>query len=93
VIGCTCLFDESLAWFWTEAERAEPAIFMATTVTDPAYAGERVGCQLAWWVLGHAARAGRAWVRGGTTEAALVRYYGRCRAGRSFGRMSGTGSL
>ena len=36
VIGCTSLFDESPAWFWTEAERAEPAIFMATTVTDPA---------------------------------------------------------
>lgn len=75
VIGCTSLFDESPAWFWTEAERAEPAIFMATTVTDPAYAGRRIGCQLAWWVLDHAARTGRQWVRRGTTEAALVRYY------------------
>jgi hypothetical protein len=75
VIGCTSLFDESPAWFWTEAERAEPAIFMATTVTDPGYSGQKIGCHLAWWVLDHAARTGRAWVRRGTTEPALVRYY------------------
>jgi GNAT superfamily N-acetyltransferase len=75
VIGCTSLFDESPAWFWTEQERAEPAIFMATTVTDPAYAGRRIGSQIAWWALDYAARTGRLWVRRGTTEARLVRYY------------------
>lgn len=75
VIGCTSLFDASPAWFWTEAECAEPAIFMATTVTHPDYAGRRIGCQLAWWVLDHAARNGYRWVRRGTTEPELVRYY------------------
>jgi predicted N-acetyltransferase YhbS len=75
VIGCTSLFDESPAWFWTEAERSEPAVFMATTVTHPRYAGQRLGCQLAWWVLDHAARTGRTWVRRGTTELGLARYY------------------
>jgi len=75
VIGCTSLFDESPAWFWTEEERAEPALFMATTVTDPRYAGQRIGCHLAWWVLDHAARTERTWVRRGTTEPGLVRYY------------------
>ncbi|OJF13121.1 hypothetical protein [Couchioplanes caeruleus] len=55
--------------------RAQSAIFMATTVTDPAYAGRRIGCQLAWWVLDHAARTGQQWVRRGTTEPGLVRYY------------------
>ncbi|MET3425738.1 hypothetical protein BJ973_004950 [Actinoplanes tereljensis] len=48
---------------------------MATTVTHPDYAGQRIGCQLAWWVLDHAARCGRHWVRRGTTEPGLVRYY------------------
>jgi hypothetical protein len=75
VIGCTTLFDQSPAWFWTERERVEPAFFMATTVTDPKYAGQQLGCHLAWWVLDYAARTGRAWVRRGTTEEALVRYY------------------
>lgn len=75
VIGCTTLFEESPAWFWTQQERAEPAIFMATTVTHPRFAGQRLGCHLAWWVLDHAARTGRTWVRRGTIEPALVRYY------------------
>lgn len=75
VVGCTSLFEESLAWFWTDAERAQAAIFMATTVTDPAYAGRRIGCQLAWWVLDHAARTAQQWVRRGATEPGLVRYY------------------
>lgn len=75
VIGCTSLYDESPAWFWTASERAEPALFMATTVTDPDYAGQRVGCRIAWWALDHAARTGHRWVRRGTTEPRLVRYY------------------
>jgi hypothetical protein len=75
VVGCTSLYDQSPAWFWTEQERAEPAIFMATTVTHPDYAGQRLGCRLAWWVLDHAARTGRTWVRRGTIEPGLVRYY------------------
>ncbi|HEY1699076.1 MAG TPA: GNAT family N-acetyltransferase [Trebonia sp.] len=75
VVGCTSVFEESPPWFWTEEERAEPAFFLATTVTDPAYAGQRIGALIAWTLLGHAARTGRAWVRRGTTEPGLVRYY------------------
>jgi hypothetical protein len=75
VIGCTVLFDQSPAWFWTPEELAEPAVFMATTVTHPEFAGQRLGCHLAWWVLGYAARTGRNWVRRGTIEPGLVRYY------------------
>ncbi|WP_433294354.1 GNAT family N-acetyltransferase [Actinoplanes sp. CA-030573] len=75
VIGCTTLYEESPASLWTAQERAEPAIFMATTVIDPAYAGQRIGCHLAWWVLDYAARAGRTAVRRGTIEPGLVRYY------------------
>ena len=75
VIGCTSLYHESPAWFWTERERVEPAIFMASTVTHPRYAGQRLGCQIAWWVLDHAASTGQTWVRRGTIEPDLVRYY------------------
>jgi hypothetical protein len=48
---------------------------MASTVIHPYHAGQRLGCQLAWWVLDHAARTGRIWVRRGTIEPDLVRYY------------------
>lgn len=75
VVGCTSLFEESPPWFWTEAERVEPAIFLASTVTDPAHTGRRLGCQIVWWALDHAARTGRTWVRRHATEPGLVRYY------------------
>ncbi|MET7949000.1 hypothetical protein [Micromonospora sp. NPDC005324] len=75
VIGCTTLYEQSPAWLWTEQERAEPALFMATTVTHPRFAGQRLGCRLAWWVLDHAACTGRMTVRRGTVVPRLVRYY------------------
>lgn len=73
--GCTSLYEQSPPWFWTEDEQAEPAFFLATTVTDPALAGQRVGALIAWSALDLAARTGRDWVRRGTTEPGLVRYY------------------
>lgn len=75
IAGCTSLYEESPPWFWTEAERAEPAFFMATTVTDPACAGQRIGARIAWSVLDLAFQTGRMWVRRGATEPGLVRYY------------------
>jgi hypothetical protein len=75
IVACTSLYEESPRWFWTEAEQAEPAFFLATTVTDPALAGQRMGALVAWSVLDLAARTGKEWVRRGTTEPKLVRYY------------------
>jgi hypothetical protein len=75
VVGCTSLYEESPPWFWTEAEQAESAFFLATTVTDPALAGQRPGALMAWSTLDLATRTGRQWVRRGTTEPGLVRYY------------------
>jgi predicted N-acetyltransferase YhbS len=75
VAGCTSLYPQSPPWFWTEAEQAEPALFMATTVTSPAFAGQRLGALIAWAALDLAARAGRTRVRRSTTETGLVRYY------------------
>lgn len=75
IAGCTSIFDESPPWFWTEKERAVPAYYLATTVTHPEFAGQRVGAQIAWSVLDLASRTGRTWVRRGATEAGLIRYY------------------
>jgi predicted N-acetyltransferase YhbS len=75
IAGCTSLYEQSPPWFWTVDEQAEPCFFLATTVTDPALSGQRLGALMAWSVLDLAARTGRQWVRRSTTEAGLVRYY------------------
>lgn len=76
VIACTTLLDESPAFLYTETERAEPAIFLASTVTHPDYAGGRLGCLIAWWTLDHAHQTGRTHVRRGTGDVpGLIRYY------------------
>lgn len=75
IAGVTTLGEEMPSWGWTEAEQAQPSIFLSTTVTDPAWAGQRVGCLMAWWTLDHAARHGFAYVRRGCGFEGLVRYY------------------
>ncbi|SDC76841.1 hypothetical protein [Actinokineospora iranica] len=68
---------------WTEQERAEPAIFLQSTVTHPAGAGGGLGMVIAFWALDRAARQGRQWVRRGVLSDSgggnlgLVRYYRR----------------
>jgi len=75
IVGVTTLYEQTPLWGWTDAERAEPAIFLATTCTDPAFAGKRLGCLIAWWALGHASERGFAWVRRGCGYEQLMRYY------------------
>jgi hypothetical protein len=75
IAGITSLYDETPQWGWTEEERAQPAIFLATTVTHPDYAGQRLGCLIAWWTLDHAARTGHEHVRRGCGYPELMRYY------------------
>ncbi|MBH1936590.1 GNAT family N-acetyltransferase [Streptomyces sp. AV19] len=75
VLGFTSLYPETPLWGWTEAEQDEPALFMATTFTDPDRSSERPGALMAWWALGYAARTGRVWVRRGCTHETLMRYY------------------
>jgi GNAT superfamily N-acetyltransferase len=75
IVGTTCLYEESPAWFWTPEECAQPAYFVASAVTDPEFAGQGMGHLMLRWVLDHAARTGREWVRRGTIEPGLVRYY------------------
>ncbi|GAA3721106.1 hypothetical protein HDA32_001997 [Spinactinospora alkalitolerans] len=74
VLGCTTVFDESPEWAFTETERAEPALFLASTWTMPSE-GRRLGFVIARWALDHAARSGRTSVRRGAFEQGLMRYY------------------
>jgi hypothetical protein len=73
VVGCTSTYTESPEWGFTEAERAVPALFLASTWTWPT--DRRLGWVLARWALDHAARTGREVVRRGTFAPELVRYY------------------
>ena len=75
IVGTTCLYETSPPWFWTPKECATPAYFVASTVTDPEFAGQGMGHLMLRWVLDHAARTGKEWVRRGTFEPGLVRYY------------------
>jgi hypothetical protein len=62
---------------WTPDETAEPAYYLNTTVTDPAFRALRPGTLMAWWAVDRAARHGRAWVRRDCLWPGLVRYYQR----------------
>ncbi len=83
LLGCTTATDDTPPLGWTEQERAEPATFLVSTVTDPARVGDGVGMVIAFWALDHAARQGHQWVRRGVltddqgANRGLVRYYRR----------------
>lgn len=73
VMGCTSVYTESPPWAFTEQERAVPAVFLASTWTEPT--DRHLGWVLARWALDHSARTGHQEVRRGTFAPALVRYY------------------
>ncbi|GAA2832115.1 hypothetical protein GCM10010441_65900 [Kitasatospora paracochleata] len=75
VVGCTSHFgNEALPeWAFTSEERAESTLFLATTFTVPN--PHRLGRLIAWWALNRAAEQGLAWVRRGTGQEQLSRYY------------------
>lgn len=73
IVGCTSVYTESPVWGFTEAERAVPALFLASTWTVPN--PHRLGWVLARWALDYAARGGMREVRRGTFAPELVRYY------------------
>ncbi|MFE0457359.1 GNAT family N-acetyltransferase [Streptomyces sp. NPDC058914] len=75
VVGCTTVSDRSLDAGWTVAEQGEAALYLNTTVTDPAWRRFRPGALLAAWTLHRAATTGRSWVRRGCTSDGLLRYY------------------
>ncbi|RZS39310.1 hypothetical protein EV193_104527 [Herbihabitans rhizosphaerae] len=82
LIGVTTT-DETPHLGWTEHERAEPAIFLQSTVTHPDHAGQSLGMVIAFWALDRAARLGQRWVRRGVLtdqhggNLGLIAYYRR----------------
>jgi hypothetical protein len=75
VVGCTSLYTELPGWGWTPEEQAQPSVFLATTVTDPRYAGQRLGALIAWWALDYGSRHGYQYVRRGCGARELMQYY------------------
>ncbi|GAA2349081.1 hypothetical protein GCM10010417_00330 [Streptomyces carpaticus] len=75
IVGRTTIQEQGPPWGWTEAERAEPAHYLNTSVTDPAIRHLRPGTLMAWWAVDRAFRAGRSWVRRDCLSPELVRYY------------------
>lgn len=75
IVGCTTVQEETPPWGWTPQELAEPAHYLFTTVTDPAYRKQKPGTLIALWAVDRAACEGKKWVRRGCMFPGLVRYY------------------
>lgn len=75
VVGCTTVLDHGPARDWNEAERAEPALYLFSTVTHPDYLALKPGTLIAHWAVNRAARQGKHWVRRGCLDLELRRYY------------------
>ncbi|MFE4827372.1 GNAT family N-acetyltransferase [Streptomyces sp. NPDC056672] len=75
IVGCTTVQEETPPWGWTPEELAEPAHYLFTTVTDPAYREHKPGTLIALWAVDRAAREGKRWVRRGCMFPGLVDYY------------------
>lgn len=63
VIGQTVVQEVGPPFGWTDAERAESALYLSGSVTDPAAKMLRPGSLIAWWAVDLAARQGVPWVR------------------------------
>jgi hypothetical protein len=63
VIGQTVVQEQGPPFGWTETERAESALYLSGSITDPAAKVLRPGSLIAWWAVDLAARQGVPWVR------------------------------
>lgn len=75
IVGRTTLQEQAPPWGWTEAERAEPALYMTTSVTDPVFREMKPGTLMAWWAVDRAAQVGARWVRRDCLFPELAKYY------------------
>ncbi|WP_179809866.1 GNAT family N-acetyltransferase [Nocardiopsis sinuspersici] len=75
IVGCTTVMTQAPPKDWTPEEADEPALYLFTTVTDPAYQEHKPGTLIALWAVDRAARQGRTWVRRGCFFPELVKYY------------------
>ena len=65
--------------FWTDAELAEPAVYLSKAAVLPSQAGRGIGALLFRWATDYASRLGVAWVRldAWRTNTGLHAYYSR----------------
>ena len=63
VVGQTVVQEQGPPFGWTAAERAEPALYLSGSVTDPAAKAQQPGSLIAWWAVDLAARQGVPLVR------------------------------
>ncbi|MBH5335073.1 GNAT family N-acetyltransferase [Streptomyces pactum] len=75
IAGCTTVQEHTPPWGWSDAERREPAYYLYSTVTDPAFREHRPGTLIALWATDKAAGDGKAWTRRGCMFPGLVAYY------------------
>ncbi|WP_225878360.1 GNAT family N-acetyltransferase [Spongiactinospora rosea] len=75
IIGRTTLQEHGPPWGWTEQEKAEPSLYMSTSVTDPAFRAIKPGRLMAWWAVDRAAELGLTWVRRDCLLPELAKYY------------------
>ncbi|AZQ70265.1 GNAT family N-acetyltransferase [Streptomyces luteoverticillatus] len=74
IIGFITVQDQTPPWGWTDEELAEPAHYLYSSVTDPAYRRHKPGTAMALWAVDRAAAMGRTWVRRGCNFPKLVAY-------------------
>ncbi|EMF02472.1 GNAT family N-acetyltransferase [Streptomyces mobaraensis] len=74
VIGFITVQDQTPRWGWTDEELAEPAYYLYSSVTDPAYRRHKPGTTMALWAVDRAAAEGKTWVRRGCNFPGLVAY-------------------
>lgn len=75
IVGRTTVQGQAPPWGWTEGERAEPALYLTTSVTDPEFRCARPGTLMALWAVDLAARQGAAWARRDCAFPGLAKYY------------------
>ncbi|GAA0479695.1 GNAT family N-acetyltransferase [Streptomyces stramineus] len=74
IIGFITVQDQTPPWGWTDEERAEPAHYLYSSVTDPAYRRHKPGTTMALWAVDRAVAEGKRWVRRGCSFPGLVAY-------------------
>ncbi|MEV5710535.1 GNAT family N-acetyltransferase [Actinoallomurus sp. NPDC052274] len=74
VVGQVVVQDQGPPWGWTDAERAEAALYLSGSITDPSLRERKLGTVMSWWVVDRAAQLGVPWVRRHCHFAGVARY-------------------
>lgn len=75
IVGRTTVQEQGPPWGWTDQERADAALYLTTTVTDPEFRALKPGMLIACWAVAQASARGADWVRRDCAFPELARYY------------------